>query len=108
MNYYAKELQALKKSSRHRTREVVDYKQKDFASNDYLGLACNKELHTFTCKQLSNNPVHAPKASLLVNGYHQIHKDFEDALCEANGFEDAIVLGSGFNANIALIEALVR
>ena len=108
MNYYAKELQALKKSSRHRTREVVDYKQKDFASNDYLGLACNKELHTLTCKQLSNNPVHAPKASLLVNGYHQIHKDFEDALCEANGFEDAIVLGSGFNANIALIEALVR
>lgn len=108
MNYYANELQALKKSSRHRTREIVDYTQKDFASNDYLGLASNKNLHTLTCKQLSLSPVHSPKASLLVNGYHQIHKDFENALCEANGFEDAIVLGSGFNANIALIEALVR
>jgi len=52
--------------------------------------------------------VHAPKASMLVNGYHQIHKDFEDALCQANGFEAGIVLGSGFNANIALIESLVR
>ncbi len=108
MNYYAKELQALKKSSRHRTREVVDYAIKDFASNDYLGLASLKELHTLTCKQLSKNPVHASKASLLVSGYHQIHKDFEKALCVANGFEDALVLGSGFNANIALIEALVR
>jgi 8-amino-7-oxononanoate synthase len=45
---------------------------------------------------------------MLVNGYHQIHKDFEDALCAANGFEAGIVLGSGFNANIALIESLVR
>ncbi len=108
MNYYANELQALKKSNRHRTREIVDYTLQDFASNDYLGLASNKELHTLTCKELSLNPVHAPKASLLVNGYHQIHKDFESALCEANGFEDGVVLGSGFNANIALIEALVR
>lgn len=108
MNYYANELLALKKSNRHRTRQVVDYDVKDFASNDYLGLASNKELHELTCKQLSNNPVHASKASLLVNGYHPIHRDFEKALCEANGFEDAIVLGSGFNANIALIEALVR
>ena len=108
MNYYANELQALKKSNRHRTREIVDYTQKDFASNDYLGLASNQELHTLTCKELSKSPVHAPKASLLVNGYHQIHKDFEDALCEANGFEAGVVLGSGFNANIALIEALVR
>ena len=108
MNYYSNELQALKKSSRHRTREVVDYTLQDFASNDYLGLASNQELHALTCKELFSNPVHAPKASLLVNGYHQIHKDFEDALCQANGFEDGVVLGSGFNANIALIEALVR
>jgi 8-amino-7-oxononanoate synthase len=108
MNYYAHELQALKRSNRYRTRQIVDYGIKDFASNDYLALASNKELHELTCKELSLNPVHAPKASLLVSGYHQIHKDFENALCHANDFEDAIVLGSGFNANIALIEALVR
>ena len=108
MNYYANELKALQKSNRYRTREVVDYSIIDFASNDYLGLASKKELHSLTCKQLANNPVHAPKASLLVNGYHKIHKDFEDALCEANDFEAGVVLGSGFNANIALIEALVR
>ena len=45
---------------------------------------------------------------MLVNGYHRIHREFETALCEANGFESAIVMGSGFNANIAMIESLVR
>ena len=106
--YYANELKALKKSGRYRTREVVDNNILDFASNDYLGLSHNKELHNLTCKELSELPLHSSKASLLVNGYHQIHYDFERALCDANGFEDGIVLGSGFNANIALIESLVR
>lgn len=106
--YYERELLSLKKSKRYRTREVVDYTLLDFASNDYLGLSHNKELHNATCKILSNMPLHASKASLLVNGYHQIHRDFEVALCEANGFKEGVILGSGFNANIALIEALVR
>ncbi|WP_457745311.1 aminotransferase class I/II-fold pyridoxal phosphate-dependent enzyme [Sulfurimonas sp.] len=108
MNYYTNELKALQRSGRYRTREVLDYSLKDFASNDYLGLSHKKELHRKTCLELELNAVHSSKASMLVNGYHQIHKDFEDALCEANNFEAGIVLGSGFNANIALIEALLR
>ncbi len=105
---YENELKALKKSGRYRTREVVDNDILDFASNDYLGLSHKKELHTSTCQELSLLPLHSSKASLLVNGYHQIHRDFERALCEANGFEDGVILGSGFNANIALIDTLVR
>lgn len=105
---YENELQALKKAGRYRKREVVNNAVLDFASNDYLGLSHKKELHTSTCQTLSQLPLHSSKASLLVNGYHQIHQDFERALCEANGFEDGVILGSGFNANIALIEALVR
>jgi 8-amino-7-oxononanoate synthase len=108
MSYYENELKALKKSGRYRTRELYDDSIKDFASNDYLGLSHNKELHNATCRELSGLEIHSSKASLLVNGYHQIHKDFEDDLCKANGFEAGVVLGSGFNANIALIEALVR
>ncbi|MBN2783071.1 MAG: pyridoxal phosphate-dependent aminotransferase family protein [Campylobacterales bacterium] len=108
MNYYQNELKALRKAGRYREREVVDESLKDFASNDYLGLAHNKELHHQTCSELDKIPVHGAKASLLVNGYHKAHRDFERALCVANGFEDGVVLGSGFNANIALIEALCR
>ncbi|MCW9025960.1 MAG: aminotransferase class I/II-fold pyridoxal phosphate-dependent enzyme [Thiovulaceae bacterium] len=106
--YYEKELKALKKSGRYRERKVVDNALKDFASNDYLGLAHNKELHKVTADELEKLPSHSAKASLLVNGYHQIHKDFEDALCEANNFENAVVVGSGFNANVAMVEALCR
>jgi 8-amino-7-oxononanoate synthase len=106
--YYKDELEALKKAKRYRTREVVNDSILDFASNDYLGLSHNKELHRRTCQDLSNLNTNSSKASMLVNGYHQIHKDFEKALCDANGFEDCVILGSGFNANIALIESLVR
>ena len=108
MNYYEKELRALKRSGRFRSREIADSTLHDFASNDYLGLAHSKTLHQETCKQLEKTEVHAPKASLLVGGYHQEHRDFERELCRSNGFEDGVVVGSGFAANIALIEALVR
>ena len=108
MFFYRGEIEALKKAGIFRKRVVADYSLKDFASNDYLGLAHNKELHQMSCEMIFELEVHASKASMLVNGYHQIHKDFENRLCMANGFEDGIVMGSGFNANIALIEALVR
>ena len=106
--YYENEIKALKKAGRFRTREVLDTSVLDFASNDYLGLSHNKDLHNATCQELDLLPLHSSKASLLVNGYHQIHKDFEDALCSANGFESGVVVGSGFSANIAMIESLVR
>lgn len=106
--YYENELKALKRAGRFRQREIVDYKLLDFSSNDYLGLAHNKELHTATCHELSQLKINSSKASLLVSGYHKIHKDFEKTLCELNNFADGVVVGSGFNANIALIEALVR
>ena len=106
--FYDKELQALKRSGRFRTREVVNETLKDFASNDYLGLSHNKQLHKNASVALDKLRVNSSKSSMLVNGYHQVHKDFEEALCRANDFEDGVVLGSGFNANIALIEALVR
>ena len=108
MNYYEQELQALKRAGRYRTREVVKQGLKDFASNDYLGLAHREELHAKSCEALAKEQIHAPKASLLVEGYHQIHKNFEDALCQVNGFDAGVVVGSGFVANIALIESLVR
>lgn len=107
-NPYESELKALKRSGRYRERYIRDEALIDAASNDYLGLAHLKSLHDKACKTLSGYPDHSPKASMLVNGYHPIHAAFEKALCEANGFEAGIVMGSGFNANIGLIEALVR
>ncbi len=105
---YDKEILAIKKSNRYRQRTVSDNTIIDAASNDYLGLASNRSLFTQAYERVLHHNYYAPKSSLLVNGYSLIHQEFEEALCQANGFEDGIVLGSGFLANLSLIEALVR
>jgi len=108
MNYYERELSALKRAGRYRERRIFDDSVVDMASNDYLGLAHNREILQAAVDDLLKLDSHASKASMLVNGYTRVHQDFEEALCEANGFEAGVILGSGFNANIALIETLVR
>ncbi len=105
---YTNELKALKRAGRYRERHLADENLIDLASNDYLGLAHMGDLHAKACATLSAYPYHSPKASMLVGGYHPVHAAFEEALCKANGFEAGIVMGSGFNANIGLIESLVR
>jgi 8-amino-7-oxononanoate synthase len=106
--FYDKELDALKRSGRFRQRKIFDESILDLASNDYLGLASNKEIFQNTVNKLQSEKFHSPKASMLVNGYSKFHKEFEDLLCEANGFEAGVVVGSGFLANISMIEALIR
>lgn len=105
---YEKELNAIKKANRFRKRVVFSKKLSDLASNDYLGLATNKELFKKAYKRVLKNHYFSPKASMLVNGYSKVHKKFEKALCKANGFESGVIVGSGFLANISLIESLVR
>ena len=105
---YEKELLSIKKSKRFRKRELFDKELIDLASNDYLGLASNKNIFQKAYETVLNENYHSPKASMLVNGYNKIHKIFEDKLCEVNKFEAGITVGSGFLANISLIEALCR
>lgn len=105
---YSKELNAIKKSNRFRERKIFDNTLVDLASNDYLGLTTNKKLFKKAYKRVLEEQYTAPKASQLVNGYNKIHKEFEKKLCKVNKFEDAIIVGSGFLANLSMIEALVR
>lgn len=105
---YKKELESIEKSNRLRKREIFDNSLIDIASNDYLGLAANKSLFENAYKRVLENNHFSPKASMLVNGYSKIHQEFEEKLCLINSFEDGVIVGSGFLANIALIESLVR
>jgi len=108
MNYYEKELNIIEKSNRLRKRKLFDNKLIDLASNDYLGLSTKKSLLKKTYKKLKKEKSFSPKASMLVNGYSTIHQKFEKKLCKLNKFEAGIVVGSGFLANIAMIESLIR
>jgi len=105
---YENELKALKKAGRFRERKVYDITLDDLASNDYLGLSRNKKQFKKAVKLVNEFTVVSPKASMLVNGYHPIHRIFEKEIAEANMFAEGLIVGSGFLANLALIEALVR
>jgi len=105
---YENELKALHKAGRFRERKVYDVTLDDLASNDYLGLATNKKQFKKAVKLVDEYTIKSSKASMLVNGYHPIHRIFEDEMAELNGFEEGLVVGSGYLANIALIESLVR
>ena len=105
---YKNELKALHKSGRFRQRKLYDENLIDLASNDYLGLAENKKQFKKAVKLVENYKIFAPKASMLVNGYHHVHALFEEKMAALNGFEKGLVVGSGFLANLSLIEALVR
>ncbi len=106
--YFDKELKALKKANRYREIELFDASLVDLASNDYLALAKNRKQFLKACKLVGKYDRFSPKASLLVNGYHPIHKEFEETIARLNGFESGLIVGSGFLANLSLIEALVR
>jgi len=105
---YTNELNALKKVDRFRKRYIYDDRLDDLASNDYLGLSTNKKQLKKAFKLLNEYDTISSKASMLVNGYHPIHRIFEKTLAEYNGFEEGLIVGSGFLANMALIESLVR
>lgn len=107
-NYYEKELDIIKRSNRLRKRRIFDDNLVDMGSNDYLGLGVKKHLLKKAYKLLKKEKYFTPKASMLVNGYSKIHQKFEKKLCKLNKFEAGIVVGSGFLANISLIESLVR
>ncbi|MBD3793719.1 MAG: pyridoxal phosphate-dependent aminotransferase family protein [Campylobacterales bacterium] len=105
---YENELNALRKANRFRKRQIFDANIIDFASNDYLGLAHDKKQFEKAVNLVRQFKTHAPKASMLVNGYHEIHEGFERTISYLNSFEKGMIVGSGFLANIALIESLVR
>ncbi len=105
---YKNEMEAIKKAGRFRERNFYDDRLEDLASNDYLGLSTNKKQFKKAVKLVNEYETKTSKASMLVNGYHPIHRIFEKSMAKSNGFEEGLVVGSGFLANMALIESLVR
>jgi 8-amino-7-oxononanoate synthase len=105
---FERTLNTLKRANLFRERTIFDDNVIDLSSNDYLGMSKNKLTLKQTYKDLKKLKYHSPKASILVNGYSKIHKEFENYLCKINNFEDAICVGSGFLANLSLFETLIR
>jgi glycine C-acetyltransferase len=87
---------------------VVDGKKVlNFCSNNYLGLANDPRLVQAAADALNKYGV-GPGAVRSIAGTMQIHLELEQRIAQFKGVEAAIVLQSGFSANLAAIPALVQ
>ncbi|MCG7562849.1 8-amino-7-oxononanoate synthase [Pseudoalteromonas sp. McH1-42] len=69
----------------------------NFASNDYLALAD---------ETLSQTAQPGSRSSALVTGFQSVHSAFEAQLCDAFGYDRALLFASGFAANTSVLQAL--
>ncbi|MFD5812887.1 8-amino-7-oxononanoate synthase [Streptomyces sp. NPDC127038] len=77
----------------------------DLASNDYLGLARHPEV-TEGAAEAARRWGGGATGSRLVTGTTELHTELERELADFCGFESALVLSSGYAANLAAVTAL--
>lgn len=88
----------------------------DFCSNDYLGLAKNRELaaqisadiQTWQSQQDQNSPINGSTGSRLISGNHSYMEDFESKCAALHQAPAALLFSSGFEANLGLIASLTQ
>jgi 8-amino-7-oxononanoate synthase len=78
----------------------------DLVSNDYLGLADHPYIRTRMREALAELPAGAG-GSRLLRGHHEIFEQLESRLAIFSGSEAALLFGSGYTANIGLLQAIV-
>jgi 7-keto-8-aminopelargonate synthetase and related enzymes len=101
----SKKLQEIKQKNRYRARPILNENVINFSSNDYLSLRDNpitkqKLIHNIDKLSLGSG------ASVLVSGYHLIQRELEKFISKFKQTEDCIVVGSGYMANVGLIQAI--
>jgi len=111
----AADLQALPTARRRRLRSLAPAGQAafageerpllDLASNDYLGLSRDPALQRAASAAIEAVGVGAG-ASRLISGTRPIHAELEQALGNWLGRERVLLYPSGFQANIAAVQAL--
>jgi glycine C-acetyltransferase len=78
----------------------------NFCSNNYLGLANNKNLVEIAKKTLDSYGLGAASVRFIC-GTFDLHKKFENKLAEFLGYEDVITFSSCFTANGGVFSALL-
>ncbi|WP_440871327.1 8-amino-7-oxononanoate synthase [Vibrio diabolicus] len=91
-------------------QSILEYEGRryiNFSSNDYLGLANDQALVRAWQQGLSVYGS-GSGASPMVTGFSAAHSNLEAALTEWLGYERAVLFGSGFSANQALLFTLLE
>ncbi len=77
-----------------------------FCSNDYLGLGQHVEVTAALQEAAAWHGV-GSTASHLVCGHHREHTRLEEAIAEWQGYPRALLFGSGYLANLGVLQALL-
>jgi len=99
-------LEALTRRGRY--RKLAARSGRDFASNDYLGLAESDELKSAAIAALQADIPIGAGGSRLLRGNHPEHEALESEAAKFFGCESALYFGAGFTANTALFASLPR
>jgi 8-amino-7-oxononanoate synthase len=76
-----------------------------FAANDYLGLSAHPDVRAAAAAAAAQFGC-GPRASALVSGYTHAHRALEDELAQLKEMEEALVLPTGYAANMVVLGAL--
>jgi 8-amino-7-oxononanoate synthase len=102
--------EALDKRKEGGILRTLKFKSKgvDFYSNDYLGLAGNKELQAQMLQKIHENPklLSGSSGSRLISGNSNIADETEKYIAEQHQYPAALLFSSGYNANLALFSTL--
>lgn len=78
-----------------------------FSSNDYLGLAQEPRVR-HALQQAANQWGVGSGAAPVPGGYRQPHAELQEAIAEWTGRDRALLFGSGYQANVGVLAALLQ
>ncbi len=102
--------EALEKRKEEGTLRILHQKQegKDFYSNDYLGLARNRDFQELLLKKITEKPelLKGSTGSRLISGNSFVVLETEKFIAKEHLYESALLFSSGYNANLTLFSTL--
>jgi len=90
-----------------RVRRVSHAGILNFSSNDYLSLSEDVRIKNAYQKGFAQYPC-GSGGSMMVSGYHPIHRALEKNVAEALSVDDCLLFSSGYAANMAVVALLAR
>lgn len=99
-----RELERLEQKGRR--RRLCPAAEQTFVSNDYLGMSRHPLLRAAVAEALDRGVPLGATGSRLLSGESTEHRDAERAFARFIGREAALLFGSGFTANLALLSTL--
>jgi 8-amino-7-oxononanoate synthase len=85
--------------------EIDNRRYVNFSSNNYLGLTHHPKVLAAFASAAAHHGV-GSGAAALVSGYSPVHASAERAIARWKGTESAVLLGSGYAANLAAVQML--